>query len=99
MLKKNFLIFYLVTSYEIVVITGNQKGSGTNSQVYITLFGNHSKQTQKIHLKNSSTNKNPFERSQTDKFLVESDYIEELTKLRIEHDNTGRSAGWFLDRV
>jgi len=50
-------------------------------------------------LKNSSNNKNPFERNQTDTFRVKGDYIGELVKLRIEHDNTGRLAGWFLDRV
>ena len=80
------------------MFTGDKKGAGTDSQVYITLFGNQGKQTEKIHLKDSN-NKNPFERNQADKFTVKGDYIGELTKLHIEHDNTGRSAGWFLDRV
>jgi hypothetical protein len=87
-----------VPSYEITVITGDKRGAGTDSQVYITLFGNNGKQTQKIHLKDSN-NHNPFEKSQTDKFTVNCDYIGDLTKLRIEHDNTGRLPGWFLDRV
>jgi hypothetical protein len=52
-----------------------------------------------MHLQKSLTNKNPFERNQTDKFRVKGDYVGELVKLRIEHDNTGRLAGWFLDRV
>jgi hypothetical protein len=88
-----------VTAYEIIVYTGNPRGAGTDAQVYITLFGNYGKQTQKIHLLNSVNNKNPFERDQTDKFRVEGNYIGELTQLRIEHDNTGFAAGWFLDRV
>ena len=88
-----------MTSYEITVYTGDKRGAGTDAQVYITLFGNQGKQTKKIQLKDSSTNKNPFESKQSDKFTVKSDYIGELTKLRIEHDNTGRFAGWFLDRV
>jgi hypothetical protein len=50
-------------------------------------------------LKHSSTNKNPFERNKTDTFRVKGDYVGELVKLRIEHDNSGRLAGWFLDRV
>jgi len=85
--------------YDIIVITGDVKEAGTDSQVYITLFGHDGKRTEKIPLDHSSTNKNPFKRNQTDKFHVEADYIGELVKLRIEHDNTGRSAGWFLDRV
>ena len=97
-LQSNFLIYYLVTSYEIIVYTGDKTGAGTDSRVYITLFGKDGKRTEKIHLKNSN-NKDPFERKQTDKFCVKSEYIGELVKLRIEHDNTGRLAGWFLDRV
>ena len=93
-----FLVSCLVTSYEIIVYTGDKRGAGTDSKVYITLFGNQGKQTQKIHLKDSN-NKNPFESKQTDRFSVKGDYIGELTKLRIEHDNSGRFAGWFLDRV
>ncbi|CAF1459513.1 unnamed protein product, partial [Rotaria sordida] len=98
MLQSNFLIYYLVTSYEIIVYTGDKRGAGTNSQVYITLFGKAGKRTEKIHLKNSN-NKDPFERNQTDKFYVKGDYIGELIKLCIEHDNTGLSSGWFLDRI
>ncbi|CAF4946846.1 unnamed protein product, partial [Rotaria sp. Silwood1] len=87
-----------MTSYEIIVNTGNKRYSGTDSQVYITLFGNNGKQTGKIHLKNSN-NKDPFKRNQADKFRVQGEYIGELIKLRIEHDNTGRFPGWFLDRI
>ena len=65
----------------------------------MTLFGDDGKRTEKLHLKRSSTNHNPFEQGQTDKFRVKGDYVGELVKLRIEHDNTGRLAGWFLDRV
>jgi hypothetical protein len=80
-------------------VTGNERGGGTDSQVYVTLFGNDGKRTDKLHLKNSANNKNPFERNQTDTFRVKGGYIGELVKLRIEHDNTGSLAGWFLDRV
>jgi hypothetical protein len=101
-IKKNLIYFFfdcLFLEYEIIVITGDIRGAGTDSQVYVTLFGDHGKRTEKLPLKNSSNNKNPFERNQTDTFRVKGDYIGELVKLRIEHDNTGRLAGWFLDRV
>ena len=42
-MKENRL-FCLVTSYEIIVYTGKQRGAGTDAQVYITLFGKDGKQ-------------------------------------------------------
>ncbi len=80
------------------MITGDKRGAGTDSQVYLTLFGKNGRQTEKIHL-NNSNNSNPFEKNQTDKFIVKTNPVGELNKLRIEHDNSGRLAGWFLDRV
>ena len=81
-----------------MVFTGDKRGAGTDSKVHLTLFANNGKQTGKIPL-NNSDNKNPFEKNQVDKFTIKSDYIGPLNKLRIEHDNTGRAAGWFLDKV
>jgi lipoxygenase homology domain-containing protein 1 len=65
----------------------------------VTLFGSEGRRTEKLHLQKSATNKDPFERNQTDKFRVRGDFVGELAKLRIEHDNAGRMPGWFLDRV
>jgi hypothetical protein len=98
LIYSNFVIYCLVTTYEIIVYTGNVRAAGTDAQVYVTLFGNRGKQTQKLHLKDSN-NKNPFEQNQADRFSVKGDDVGELTKLRIEHDNSGRLPGWFLDRV
>ncbi|CAF0870561.1 unnamed protein product [Didymodactylos carnosus] len=85
-----------ITDFEIVCVTGDKRNAGTDANVYITLFGKESK-TKKIHLQSRS--KNPFERGQSDTFNVKAEYVGELEKIRIEHDNTGRAAGWFLDRV
>ena len=87
-----------MTTYDISVYTGDKTDAGTESQVYITLYGVNGKQTEKIHLKDSN-NKNPFERNKLDKFRVSGSYIGELTELRIEHDNSGFAPGWFLNRV
>ncbi|XP_037228557.1 lipoxygenase homology domain-containing protein 1-like [Falco rusticolus] len=40
-----------------------------------------------------------FERSETDVFRVKTNNVGQIRKIRIEHDNTGLNAGWFLDRV
>ncbi|GFN87702.1 hypothetical protein PoB_001420800 [Plakobranchus ocellatus] len=82
--------------YEIVVITGDVKGAGTNANVHITIFG-----------MNGNTGRRPltqsfrdlFERNQTDKFQIEALDLGELNKVKIEHDNSGFRPSWFLDRV
>ncbi|CAF3622471.1 unnamed protein product [Rotaria sp. Silwood1] len=65
---------------------GEKRGADTDSQVYITLFGNNGKRTNKIHLKNSN-NKDLFKRRQADKFCIKGDYIGESTKPLIKNDN------------
>ncbi|CAM2710921.1 unnamed protein product [Rotaria socialis] len=88
------------TEYHVTVVTGTPNGAGTDSRVYITLFSDDGKRTEKLQLKTPiNNNKNPFERNQTDEFRIAGDYIGELVKIRVEHDNTGRAAGWFLDRI
>ena len=43
--------------------------------------------------------RNDFERNQTDVFGLECDFLGELTKITIGHDNKGIGASWFLDKV
>lgn len=89
----------VVLDYDIVIVTGDERGAGTDSQVHVVLFGSQGRRTEKLHLKTSKNHKNPFERNQSDRFVVRGDYIGDLVKMRIEHDNSGRAPGWFLDRV
>ena len=74
-MERNLILIYSLSpdlapvKYEIVVITGDVKGSGTNANVNITVFGD-----------NGNTGKRPlnkafrdlFERNQTDKFQIEA---------------------------
>ncbi|CAL1540467.1 unnamed protein product [Lymnaea stagnalis] len=82
--------------YEVIVVTGDVKGAGTNANVFITIFGTNGN-TGKRPLTQSF--KDLFEKNQTDKFQIEALDLGELTKVRIEHDNAGFRPGWFLDRV
>ncbi|CAH1787210.1 unnamed protein product [Owenia fusiformis] len=84
------------TEYRIVTVTGGMKGSGTDANVFLTLYGK-SGHTQKISLKNNS--KDVFEKNQSDEFFAKSTCVGPMTKIRIEHDNTGFAAGWYLERV
>ncbi|KAM4578886.1 lipoxygenase homology domain-containing protein 1 [Fundulus diaphanus] len=86
--------------YEVVTITGDERGAGTDANVFITLFGEYGI-TPKIHLASNTEKKSrtAFERSKTDVFRIRTHNVGHLKKIRIEHDNTGMSASWFLDRV
>uniref|UniRef100_A0A672LZQ6 PLAT domain-containing protein n=1 Tax=Sinocyclocheilus grahami TaxID=75366 RepID=A0A672LZQ6_SINGR len=82
--------------YEVVTITGDVNGAGTDANIFITLFGEYGI-TPKLHL--ASKNRTAFEKNKTDVFRIKTHNVGPLKKVRIEHDNTGLNASWFLDRV
>ncbi|KAJ8380931.1 hypothetical protein SKAU_G00017090 [Synaphobranchus kaupii] len=86
--------------YEVVTITGDVRGAGTDANVFITFFGDYGI-TPKVHLASNTEKRNrtAFEKNKTDVFRVKTNNVGPLHKIRIEHDNTGLSSGWFLDRV
>ncbi|XP_057675206.1 lipoxygenase homology domain-containing protein 1-like isoform X2 [Corythoichthys intestinalis] len=82
--------------YEIIVITGDEKGAGTDANVSVTIFGSNGDSGQR-RLRQKF--RNLFEREQTDRFLLEMLDMGELQKVRVEHDNSGLHPGWLLDRI
>uniref|UniRef100_A0A8D3A845 Lipoxygenase homology PLAT domains 1 n=1 Tax=Scophthalmus maximus TaxID=52904 RepID=A0A8D3A845_SCOMX len=86
----------LLKLYEVVAVTGDVKGAGTDANVFVTLFGDFGV-TPKVHL--ASKSRTAFEKNKTDVFRIKTHNVGPLKKLRIEHDNTGMNASWFLDRV
>ncbi|XP_062409544.1 lipoxygenase homology domain-containing protein 1-like [Sardina pilchardus] len=88
--------YYRKKVYEVVTVTGDVKGAGTDANVFVTLFGEWGV-TPKVHL--ASKNRTAFEKNKTDVFRIKTHNVGTIQKLRIEHDNTGMNAGWFLDRV
>jgi lipoxygenase homology domain-containing protein 1 len=71
--------------YEVSVVTGAEKGAGTDANVSIILYGENG-DTGLRPLKQSF--KNLFEKGQTDKFIIECLDLGELQKLHVEHDNS-----------
>ncbi|KAF7667477.1 hypothetical protein LDENG_00061370 [Lucifuga dentata] len=82
--------------YEVVTITGDERGAGTDANVFVTLFGEYGI-CPKMHL--ASKSRTAFERAKTDVFRIKTHNVGPLKKIRIEHDNTGLNASWFLERV
>ncbi|CAG5125005.1 unnamed protein product, partial [Candidula unifasciata] len=78
------------TSYKITVKTSDVRGAGTDSNVYILLFGANG-DSGELHLKKSETFQDPFEQNQTDVFTLDNMLsLGQLSKLRVWHDNTGK---------
>ncbi|KAJ6650687.1 hypothetical protein lerEdw1_004923, partial [Lerista edwardsae] len=82
--------------YEVIVVTGFEKGAGTDANVFITVFGAYG-DSGKRALKQRY--RNLFERGKDNRFYLEILELGELKKVRIEHDNSGISAGWLVERV
>uniref|UniRef100_A0A8C9SD10 Lipoxygenase homology PLAT domains 1 n=1 Tax=Scleropages formosus TaxID=113540 RepID=A0A8C9SD10_SCLFO len=82
--------------YEIIVVTGNEKGAGTDANVSITIYGSNG-DSGKRPLRQKY--RNLFERGHTDRFLLEMLDLGELQRVKMEHDNSGVSPGWLLARV
>ena len=98
-------VYYLVLfwllgmhKYVVQVFTGDMSGAGTNSNVYLTLYGSDG-DTGERWLRTSETNTNKFERSQEDIFTIEAADLGKLDKLKIRHDNSGLGADWYLDHI
>ena len=70
----------IYTEYEVVTVTGNARGAGTDANVYLTIFGK-SGQTPRLQLRNSNCDQ-MFERNQSDVFLLKTKCVGPLTKIR-----------------
>ncbi|XP_032715367.1 lipoxygenase homology domain-containing protein 1 [Lontra canadensis] len=88
--------YYKAKVYEVVTATGDVRGAGTDANVFITLFGENGL-SPKLHL--TSKSESAFEKANVDVFRVRTNNVGLIYKIRIEHDNTGLNASWYLDHV
>ncbi|XP_039084794.1 lipoxygenase homology domain-containing protein 1 isoform X3 [Hyaena hyaena] len=88
--------YYKARVYEVVTATGDVRGAGTDANVFITIFGENGL-SPKLHL--TSKSESAFEKANVDVFRVRTNNVGLIYKIRIEHDNTGLNASWYLDRV
>ncbi|EDO48488.1 predicted protein, partial [Nematostella vectensis] len=103
--KKVRLILYLAENiengfvYQISVQTGMWRGYGTTANVGLSIFGEEGK-TGDILLTDPELEKVFFARGSINNFtLVVPEDLGELTKIKIWHDNSGRSPAWFFHQV
>ncbi|KAF6771615.1 hypothetical protein AHF37_10023 [Paragonimus kellicotti] len=89
--------------YAITVVTGDQEGCGTDSNVFITIYG-RTGITPRIELaRDKSSEKSifhsPFAKGLSTKFIVEAPSVGALTRLRISQNASGQLPHWFLERI
>lgn len=87
-----------VVNYKVEVHTGDKRGGGTNSDVFVNLFGERG-DTGERWLRKSETNRDKFERGKVDVFNIEAVQLKHLDKIRIGHNGKRAGAGWFLNKV
>ena len=80
------------------VYTGNEKGAGTDANVFLQIFGDLG-DSGRQKLSKSTTYTDKFEKGHKDSFDLQLLDLGKLHKLIIEHDNSNWGAAWFLDKV
>ncbi|NWT00657.1 LOXH1 protein, partial [Mionectes macconnelli] len=79
--------------YSISVHTGTLPASGTDANVFITVFGEQGDSC-KRRLRHSN-----FERGQVSISEMRAVDLGQLNKVLVEHHNVGYGAGWYLDQI
>jgi PLAT/LH2 domain len=84
--------------YKVSIKTGDKTGAGTDSNIFMTIYGEKG-QTGEIRL-NSLISGNAFERNQTDVLTVlGSPDVGTFTKVKIRSDGKYAGPGWYLESV
>ncbi|XP_007487288.3 oxygen-regulated protein 1 [Monodelphis domestica] len=86
-----------VTVYEVRVTTGDWWNAGTESRVYISVYGEKGDTGSRQLFR--SKNPKKFLKGQTDIFSLEAVNLGYLYKVVIAHDGLGSGNGWFLDDI
>ena len=88
-------------SYKLSTFTSDIRFAGTNSTVFVTIFGSLVKSSGEIQLDTHSIakGKNLFETGSKDDFLLKLPDLGEIRGVDVRIDYTGMGAGWHLDKV
>ncbi|XP_053318084.1 polycystin family receptor for egg jelly [Spea bombifrons] len=88
---------YDTESYIVSIYTGSRLGSGTTADVYLKIIGKNLDSD--VHLLRYPGQK-PFSAGRIDNFLITTKQdLGDICYIRIWHNNSGNSPGWYLSRV
>lgn len=88
--------FLTAITYVVTVFTGDLRGAGTKSKIYLVMYGARgNKNSGKIFLEGGV-----FDRGRTDIFHIElAVLLSPLSRVSIGHGNVGVNRGWFCEKV
>ncbi|KAF5919113.1 hypothetical protein HPG69_003751, partial [Diceros bicornis minor] len=83
-------------SYVVTVFTGDVRGAGTKSKIYLVMYGARgNKNSGKIFLEGGV-----FDRGRTDIFHIElAVLLSPLSRVSIGHGNVGVNRGWYCEKI
>ena len=81
--------------YKVIITTGAVDHGGTDARVYITLTGANGSSG----LQNLDNVQDNFEKGKVDEFKVTCEDLGDLEYAAIQHDNSGKYPGWYVDRI
>ena len=83
-------------SYELIFVTGDERGADTEANVHATLVGEHGDLS--VPIDNSRVS---FRRNSTERVSFQSDRydIGVIQSVRVGHDEQGTGSGWFLEKI
>ena len=84
--------------YEVLVKTGDVKGAGTDSNVYIALIDDHGRKSRDILL--DCNWRDDFEKGNTDTFKIRNvPKLGPIEKIELWRDNKGLNDDWYVEWV
>lgn len=90
-------------NYQIEITTGDISGAGTDSYVYLTLFGPETERGRygsgEIHLSDALDPFGLFEQGNTDYFTIQGYHLDEVEFMTLRHDNQFNKPGWYVQSV
>ncbi|OON21989.1 PLAT/LH2 domain protein [Opisthorchis viverrini] len=81
-------------TYQLMIATCDVESAGTDSDVYLQLFGSRGMSNERLVEK-----KDTFERGSVCRFQMEFEDVGDLQKIRVRQDPQGERRHWKLDRV
>ncbi|VDD79773.1 unnamed protein product [Mesocestoides corti] len=85
-------------TYRVSIETGNINNAGTTANVYIVLFGSQEGLTSGLQSLVKLSNET-FTRGRKDVFFIACENLGNVKRIRIEHDNSGSSPDWFIEKI
>lgn len=85
------------SKYEIEITTGTLAGSGTDSDILLSIIGSKSK-TNFIQL-NSYLKNNQFKTGHTNSFFLILEDVGNIKELQLQSSKSSLNANWFLNRI